>query len=99
VYTAFSRAKIGLYIIGNMDNIVKGDALLKERYNNNKDNNIDLRMLGVWERINSKAKALDIIGEELILVCQNHKKRTEIKSYKILINAPMEVVLKNVKKE
>ena len=88
VYTAFSRAKIGLYIIGNMDNIVKGDALLKERYNNNKDNNIDLRMLGVWEKINIKAKALDIMGEDLILVCQNHKKRTEIKSYKDFNKCP-----------
>jgi len=98
VYTAFSRAKIGFYIIGNIDIIVKGDSLLKEKYDNNKDNNFDLRMLGVWEKINIKAKILEILGEELILVCQNHKKRTVIKTYKDFDKCPEGGCLEKCKK-
>ena len=62
VYTAFSRAKIGFYIIGNFDNIKKIDS-----------NNIDSRMIGIWEKIIDKAKELNIIGDKLVLECQNQK--------------------------
>ena len=77
VYTAFSRAKIGFYIIGNFDKIKKIDI-----------NNIDSRVIGIWEKIIDKAKELNIIDDKLVLECQNHKKLTEIFSYKDFEKCP-----------
>ena len=89
IYMSFTRAKIGFYIIGNIDCIIKGDNLLMEKYKENpKQNIIDSRMLGVWERIEKKAKELNIIGDKLILECKNHKTKTEISDYKDFKKCP-----------
>ena len=87
VYKAFSRAKIGFYIIGNFDNILTGDKILKNKYDS-KIGNIDSRMIGIWEKIFNKAKQLNIIGDKLILECQNHKQITEIYNFKDFKKCP-----------
>ena len=73
VCVAFSRAKIGLYIIGNIECILKGE---EQNKNNDKNKNvIDSKMKDVWQKIYDKAKKLNIIGDKLILCCQH---KTEI---------------------
>ena len=64
VCVAFSRAKIGLYIIGNIECIIKGEKENK--------NIIDPKMKDVWQKIYAKATSLNIIGEKLTLCCQTH---------------------------
>ena len=63
VCVAFSRAKIGFYIIGNIECIINGEKILQEKNRNKK--NIDIKMLNVWHRIENKAKELNIIGNKL----------------------------------
>ena len=64
VCVAFSRAKIGLYIIGNIECIINGEKENK--------NIIDPKMKDVWQKIYAKAKSLNIIGDKLTLCCQTH---------------------------
>ena len=82
VCVAFSRAKIGFYIIGNIDHIVESEKKLK---NNSK---IDAKMQDVWQKIKQKAEELNIIGDSLTLVCQNHQTKTVIKSPKDFVQCP-----------
>ena len=84
VCVAFSRAKIGLYIIGNINGIIEGEKIIK---NKNKKN-VDLKMQDVWERIESKAKESNIIGNKLTLICQNHKNKTIIENEKDFAKCP-----------
>ena len=88
VCVAFSRAKIGLYIIGNISSIVQGEILFKNKNKNNRNNRVDEKMLDVWEKIQEKAKELNIIGDKLTLECQNHKNKTIISSDKDFDNCP-----------
>ena len=86
VCVAFSRAKIGLYIIGNIDCIIKGEKIIREKNINNK--NFDVKMLDVWQRIKDKAKEMNIIGDKLTLICQNHKNKTIIGNEKDFAKCP-----------
>ena len=45
-------------------------------------------MLDVWEKIQKKAQDLNIIGDKLTLVCQNHKKKTIITTENDFDNCP-----------
>ena len=65
VCVAFSRAKIGFYIIGNIDHIVQSEKKLKN------SQKLDAKMQDVWQKIKQKAEELNIIGDTLTLVCQN----------------------------
>ena len=86
VCVAFSRAKKGLYIIGNIDCIIKGEKIIREK--NVKNKNFDDKMLDVWQRIKDKAKEMNIIGDKLILICQNHKNKTVIGNEKDFAKCP-----------
>jgi len=86
VCVAFSRAKIGLYIIGNIDCIIKGEKIIRDKNINNK--NFDSKMLDVWQRIKDKAKEMNIIDDKLILICQNHKNKTVIENEKDFAKCP-----------
>ena len=88
ICVAFSRAKIGLYIIGNMHSIIQGEILFKSKGQNRANNKIDDKMLDVWEKIQEKAQKINIIGEKLTLVCQNHKNKTIISTDKDFDNCP-----------
>ena len=88
VCVAFSRAKIGLYIIGNIDFIAKSEAIFKQKNQNNISKKIDPKMMDVWEKIQKKAKEMTIIGDKLTLVCQNHKNITIISNDKDFENCP-----------
>ena len=87
ICVAFSRAKIGMYIIGNIDCIVESESKSIEKY---KKNNIksDEKMLGVWSKIKQKAEEMKIIGEKITLICQNHKKTTIISKIEDFDNCP-----------
>ena len=86
VCVAFSRAKIGLYIIGNMDCIIQGEKMNQNKNKNKK--NIDIKMIDVWQRIEEKAKELNIIGNKLTLICKNHKNKTIIENEKDFAKCP-----------
>ena len=86
VCVAFSRAKIGLYIIGNMDCIIQGEKMNQNKNKNKKK--IDIKMLDVWQRIEEKAKELNIIGKKLTLICKNHKNKTIIENEKDFAKCP-----------
>ena len=88
VCVAFSRAKIGLYIIGNINSITQGEILFKRKNKDNLNNKIDEKMLDVWQKIQKKAQDLNIIGDKLTLVCQNHKKKTIISTENDFDNCP-----------
>ena len=89
VCVAFSRAKIGLYIIGNINSITQGEIIFKRKKNkDNLNNKIDEKMLDVWEKIQKKAQELNIIGDKLTLVCQNHKRKTIISTENDFDNCP-----------
>ena len=88
VCVAFSRAKIGLYIIGNINFIAQSEALFKEKNKNNIEKKIDPKMMDVWEKIKKKAIEMDLIGDKLTLVCQNHKNKTIISNHKDFENCP-----------
>ncbi len=85
VCVAFSRAKIGFYVIGNFDSIVKGEEKIK---NKRKKNKMDEKMFEIWSKIKKKAEELKIIGNELVLYCQNHKKQTIISKIVDFENCP-----------
>jgi superfamily I DNA and/or RNA helicase len=53
VCVAFSRAKIGLYIIGNINFIAQSEAIFKTKNLNNIGKKLDPKMMDVWEK-NSK---------------------------------------------
>ena len=89
IYMAFSRAKIGFYIIGNIDCIIKGENILLEKEKPNSTQNAnEQKIIGIWERIKKKALELNIIGNKLILECQNHKTKTNICDYKDFKKCP-----------
>ena len=88
VCVAFSRAKIGLYIIGNINSITKGELIFKRKNKDNLNNKIDEKMLDVWQKIQTKAQDLNIIGDKLTLVCQNHNKETIISTENDFDNCP-----------
>ena len=99
VYIAFSRAKIGFYIIGNIDCIIKGENLLIEKDKINiMPNDDNQKLIGIWEKIKKKALELNIIGNKLILECQNHKIKTEIYNYKDFKKCPDGGCLEKCKK-
>ena len=77
VCVAFSRAKIGFYVIGNIDCIVEGELAQNKKYNDKENAN---RMAKVWSQIQQRAKEKNIIGPVLKVCCQTHNKETEIKS-------------------
>ena len=85
VCVAFSRAKLGFYIIGDIDGIVKGEEKLK---NKSKKYKVDEKIQDIWSKIKKKAEELKIIGNELVLECQNHKKQTIIRKIEDFENCP-----------
>ena len=87
VCVAFSRAKIGMYIIGDIDCIVEGESKLYEKLKS-KNIKLDEKMRGVWAKIRKKAEEMKIIGEKLTLICQNHKKITVISKIEDFGNCP-----------
>ena len=91
VCVAFSRAKLGFYVIGNIDCIIKGIEKLNKKKDDNNNQKIILeeKMIDVWEKIKDKAKNLKIIDEKLILKCGNREHReTEIKHLNDFGNCP-----------
>ena len=90
VCVAFSRAKIGFYIIGNIDCIIEGINELKKdkNYNYNNNNNLEENMLDVWQNIKTEAEKLNLIGKTLQLKCQNHGNITEIQDYEDFTECP-----------
>ena len=88
VCVAFSRAKIGFYIIGNIDCIIDGINLLKNNKDNNNHNNLEHNMYDVWENIKVEAEKLHLIGNKLQLKCQNHGNISEIKNYEDFAECP-----------
>ena len=90
VCVAFSRARLGFYVIGNIDCIIKGIKKLKEDKNNknNQNNSLEENMYDVWEKIKKEATKLEIIGEKLKLKCQKHENITEISHYNDFANCP-----------
>ena len=87
VCVAFSRAKLGFYIIGNIDCIIRGiDKLKKDK--NNENNSLEESMFDVWEKIKDEGQKLDIIGNILNLKCQKHGTITQIKNYNDFANCP-----------
>ena len=83
VCVAFSRAKIGFYVIGNINHIVESEKRFKEQ-----KKNIDSKMLDVWLKIKEEAEKKKIIGDKLTLICQNHKNKTIISNEKDFANCP-----------
>ena len=74
VCVAFSRAKLGFYIIGNLDCIIEGEKLKSQK------EKIDSRMNSIWQRIKNLLTEKNIISNKLTLICQRHKNKTEISS-------------------
>jgi len=87
VCVAFSRAKIGMYTLGNIDCMVEGELKLYEKLKS-KDIKLDEKMRGVWAKIRKKAEEMNIIGDKLSLICQNHKKITVISKIEDFGNCP-----------
>ena len=81
VCVAFSRAKIGLFIIGNIDCIVKGEAQYNMKHPQNGN-------ITVWKQIQQKAVEKGVIGPSLTLVCQEHKTRTTVTSINDFAKVP-----------
>ena len=88
VCVAFSRAKIGFYIIGNFNCILRGEEKIDEKLKKLKNIKIDEKMSGIWAKIIKKAEELKIIGNKLVLDCQNHKKQTIISKIEDFDNCP-----------
>ena len=82
VCVAFSRAKIGFYILGNINHIVNSEKALKNK------SKTDSKMIDVWQKIKAKAEELNIIGDKLTLICQNHKNKTIISTDKDFAECP-----------
>ncbi len=72
VCVAFSRAKLGFIIVGNIDCLIKGEEKAK------KEKGYDSRMDKLWFKINELAKKKEIISNQLTLMCQKHKNKTII---------------------
>jgi hypothetical protein len=87
VCVAFSRAKLGFFIIGNLDCIVKGEELLNKKYGENGKKN-NTKKFGIWAKIQKEATKIKIIDNKIILRCQNHKKETIIKTLNDFDNCP-----------
>ena len=87
VCVAFSRAKLGFYIIGNIDCIIRGINKLKED-KTTKYYSLEENMFDVWDKIKKEAEKLGIIGNVLELKCQKHGNVTEIKHYRDFANNP-----------
>ena len=68
VCVSFSRAKIGFYIIGNINCLTEGEKNAKNK-----------RMRNIWSKIKKLAIKKNIISNELQLICQKHKNTTIIK--------------------
>ena len=68
VCVSFSRAKIGFYIIGNINCLIEGEKNAKNK-----------RMRNIWSKIKKLAIKKNIISNELSLICQKHKNTTIIK--------------------
>ena len=85
VCVAFSRAKFAFYVIGNIDCIEKGEEKIK---NSKKSEKFEQKMIGIWGKIKQKAEDLKIIGNKLVLECQNHKTRTIISKASDFENCP-----------
>ena len=101
VCVAFSRARYGFYIIGNLECIIKGEELnLTKKENYNKPKNINIfeqkkeedksenKMESVWKQIKELAEKKNIIGDKLNLCCQRHKKITTISNINDFANVP-----------
>ena len=86
VCVAFSRAKLGFYVIGNIDCIIKGINKLKREKKDS--NSLEENMLDVWQNIKTEAEKLKIIGNVLKLKCQKHGNITEIKKIDDFANCP-----------
>ena len=82
VCVAFSRAKVGFYVLGNIDCIVEGEKRANEKYSDDDSDEESNKMRGVWSQIQQKAKEKQIIGPCLRLKCQKHGNITEIKNYR-----------------
>ena len=82
VCVAFSRAKIGFYILGNINHIVNAEKNPKSK------SKVDSKMQNVWQKIKEKAEKLEIIGDKLTLVCQNHNTKTIISNDKDFAECP-----------
>ena len=80
VCVAFSRAKIGLFIIGNIDCIVKGEEKHNAKYPHSN--------MSVWKQIKQKAEEKQLIGPSLTLICQEHKTQTLITSISDFAKVP-----------
>ena len=87
VCVAFSRAKLGFYIIGDIDFIVKSENDLYKKLKSKKID-LDKKMIGIWAKIKHKAEEIKIIGQELSLICQNHNKTTIITKIEDFSNCP-----------
>ena len=89
VCVSFSRAKLGFYIIGNIDCLVKGEQQLQKR-KNNKEIIVkeDSKMDDVWYKIYTKLTNNKLISETLTLKCYNHKNETIIKNYEDFAKFP-----------
>ena len=99
VCVAFSRAKIGFYIIGNLDCIIKGEELnLTKKEKKNQPKNIfeikkeedrdENKMERVWKQVKELAEKNNIIGPRLNLCCQRHKKITTISNINDFASVP-----------
>ena len=75
VCVSFSRAKLGFFIIGNIDCLIRGE---NEYLNPNNKNNSDSRMKDIWKNIKDLAEKKGIISDKLTLSCQKHKTKTII---------------------
>ena len=74
VCVSFSRARLGFFIIGNIDCLINGE---KENQIENKSNS-DFRMKDIWKKIKDLAEKKGIISNKLTLTCQKHKTKTII---------------------
>ena len=72
VCVAFSRAKKGFIIVGNIDCLIKGEEKAR------KEKVFDSRMNKLWFKIKELAKKKEIISDKLTLMCQKHKNKTII---------------------
>ena len=102
VCVAFSRAKLGFYIIGNIDCIIEGINILKKNNDINKqkfkknagknffNDIIEEKMFDVWKNIKKRAEEseLNLIGKTLKLKCQKHETITEIKNCQDFAECP-----------
>jgi len=80
VCVAFSRVKLGFFVLGNFDFLQKASKVEK----NKKQNEVK----SLWEEIYDLAKFKNILVDELQISCQKHKNITLIKTAKDFNNIP-----------